>query len=257
MAGEDLCVIGQVEQPFDDVCAKLLVVAARQVGAPDAAAEERVASEDPAFDFGIEADAADGMARCADDLEGALPYFDDFAVLKITVGQVKTAVCRKSKPGSLLLGMSVVVFHIGMRRHRDAVTLLDRTVADDMVDMAMGADDHQRLEAMAVDETEEFVFLGHIGAAWIDEDAVCGIVVINDIGVFREGIKDKLFEFEHDYNFDAALRRAQGPLEHVFFGAKVGIFPQYSKEFAYLCPLIWYSCCRKNDTRFSCCFSWP
>ena len=108
-----------------------------------------------------------------------------------------------------------------------------------MVDMTMCTNDHQRLEPMAVDEAEEFVFLARIGAAWVDNDTFFDNVVVYDIGVFRERIKDKGFELEHKYCFDTALRQAQGPLRDMFFGAKVGIFPQHSKDFTYLCPLIW------------------
>ena len=54
---------------------------------------------------------------------------------------------------------------------------------------------------MTIDEAEEFIFFTSIGAAWINDDAFLGVAVINDIGVFREGIKDELFEFEHNYVF--------------------------------------------------------
>ena len=103
----------------------------------------------------------------------------------------------------------------------------------------MCTNDHQRLEPKAVDEAEEFVFLARIGATRVDDNTILDVFVIDDVGVFREGIKDKGFELEHKYCFDTALRQAQGPLRDMFFGAKVGIFPQHSKDFAYLCRLIW------------------
>jgi hypothetical protein len=62
-----------------------------------------------------------------------------------------------------------------------------------MVDMTMRFDCHQLLEAMAVYEPEEFIFLACIGAARIDDDTFLGAIVVNDISVFRKGIKDKLF----------------------------------------------------------------
>ena len=86
MAREDLRVVGKTEQAFLDARAKLLKTATREVGAPDAAAEERVASEHPTLDFGIEADAALGMAWRADNLQGTLSHLDDFAILQVTVG---------------------------------------------------------------------------------------------------------------------------------------------------------------------------
>ena len=102
MAGIDLGVVGQAEQPLDDVRAELLVTAPREVGAADAAAEECVSREDPTFYLGIEADTAHGMTRRADDLKGALPYFDDLAVFQVNIGQVAIARERKAKHRSLL-----------------------------------------------------------------------------------------------------------------------------------------------------------
>lgn len=68
MARIDFGVVGQAKQPLNDVGAKLFVIAARQVGAANAATKERIAGEHPAFNHGIEADATDGMSRRADDL---------------------------------------------------------------------------------------------------------------------------------------------------------------------------------------------
>lgn len=64
--------------------------------------------------------------------------------------------------------------------------------------MTMCTNDHQRLEPMAVDEAEEFVFLARIGATRVDDDTFFDIVVVYDIGVFREGVEDKGFELEHN-----------------------------------------------------------
>lgn len=198
MAGVDLGVVGQMEQALDDVGAELLVVASGKVGASDTAAEERVAGEDPPFDFGVEADAAHGMARRADDLQGALSHLDDFAVLKVAVRQLALTHKRHSKQLRLLTRTQEVVFHIGMRRHGDAVTLFHCRVAYNMVDVAVRVDGHQRLEAMTVDEAEEFILFARSGAARVNDDAFLGIVVVNDIGVFREGIENERIKFKHN-----------------------------------------------------------
>ena len=80
---------------------------------------------------------------------------------------------------------------------------------------------------MAIDEAKEFVFLRHIGAAWVDDDAFFFVVIVNDVGIFREGIEDERFELEHNIFFDAALRLlrqaqepAQGPLSESFSGQR-------------------------------------
>ena len=88
VAGEHFGVVGKTEQALLNARAKLLKTAPRKVGTPNATAEERVAREDPSFYFSIEADTAHGMAWRTDDFQGALPYFDDLAILQIDIGQV-------------------------------------------------------------------------------------------------------------------------------------------------------------------------
>ena len=86
MTGVDGGVVGQVEQTFLDALDEGRIAAPGEVGATYTATEECVTSEDPAFDLGIKADAALCVARGTDDLQGALPYFDDFFVLQVAVG---------------------------------------------------------------------------------------------------------------------------------------------------------------------------
>lgn len=199
----DFGVVGQMEQPFFDAIAKRLVAAARQVGAPDAAAEKRVAGEYPAFDFSIKADAAHGVTWRTDDFQGAPPYVDDFAVFQVAVGQVDVNIVLRfeTQPCRMALGLNEIVLHVVMRRHRNAITPFHGGIADNMVDMTVRIDDHQRLEAVAVDETKEFVLLAWIGAARVDDDAFFRAVVINDVSFFTERIKDERFEFEHFQQF--------------------------------------------------------
>ena len=196
MAGVDLGVVGQAEQPLDDAGTKLLVVAAREVGAADAAAEECIPSEDPAFDLGIETNATDGVAWRADDFQGTLPHFDGFSVLQIDVGQFAVARKRHPEHRGLLSRAEEVVLHVGMRRHFDAVALFHGGIAYNMVDVTMRVDYHQRLEVVAVDKAKEFIFLTCIGAAWVNDDAFEGVVV-KDVGVFAKKIENEGFEFEH------------------------------------------------------------
>lgn len=92
MAGVDGGVVGEAEKAFLDALAEHLVAAALKVGTAYATAEERIASEDPVLNFGIEADAALGMARGADDLQGAFAHLDDFAVFQVAVGKLTVAV---------------------------------------------------------------------------------------------------------------------------------------------------------------------
>ena len=223
VAGEDGGVVGQAEKSFLDALAERFVIAASEVGAPDAAAKECVAGEDPAFHFGIEAHAALGMAWRTNHFQGALPYSYDFAVFQVEVGQIDMgfALGSEAEPHRLSLGLNEVGMRVGMGRHLDAIAVLDGVVSDDVVDVTVRVDDHQRLEAVAVDEAKELVFLAGIATARVDDDAVVCSVVVNDVCAFREGIEDEGFEFEHDLSFDAGLRDARRETQNAIFGAKI------------------------------------
>ena len=86
-----------MKQPFLDAIAQYFITASREVGTPDATTKQCIAREDPTFDFGIKADATLGMTRGANDLQSALPYLDDFAILQAAVGQLAFAIARHPK----------------------------------------------------------------------------------------------------------------------------------------------------------------
>ena len=199
VAGEDLCVVGQMEQALYYAVAQGFIIASGHIGATDAAAEKRVAGKDPAFDFSIEADAASCMARRANHLQSALTQLDKLAIGKMDIRQVHVdfAFFTKAQPGRVTFGLDVVIFHIGMCGHFDTVMTLYNTIAHYMVDMAMRVDNHQGLEAVAVDEAEEAVRFVMRGTTGIDDEAFFGVVVIDDVGVFRKRVENEGFEFEH------------------------------------------------------------
>jgi len=89
-----------------------------------------------------------------------------------------------------------VAFHIEMCRHWNAVTPFDSSIAKNVVDVTMRIDSHQWLEAVAIDEAKKLVFLIRRTTTWVDDDTFARFG-INDICVFREGVEDKGFEFEH------------------------------------------------------------
>lgn len=231
MAGEDLGVVGQAEQPLLDARAERLVVASGEVGAPNAAAEKRVAGEDPAFHLGIEADAAFGVAWRADDLKRAVTHLDDLAIVQPAVGKLAFALERNTEQQRLLFRALEIGFHVGMCRHFDAVFLLDSRIAYDVVEMAVRVDGQNGFEAMAVDETKELVFGTDCITAWVDDDAVLGVGVVNDVSVFREGVENELFYIEHN---------------DVFRG-KDNAFWEALRDFAYLCGLIFDTDVVKNE----------
>ena len=56
---------------------------------------------------------------------------------------------------------------------------------------------------MAVDESKELVLLGHVGTAWIYDDAFLGFAIVYHIGILGKRIEDKGFELEHDFKISA------------------------------------------------------
>ena len=91
VARENGSVVGSMKEARLDALAECFIATAREVGAANAATEKRVTGENPTFNFGKEADATLGMTRRADNLQCALPYFDDFAVLQVSVREVAVA----------------------------------------------------------------------------------------------------------------------------------------------------------------------
>ena len=112
MARVDFGVVRKAKKVLLDAMEKRFVISTGKIGAADAAAEECVAGENPAFNLGIEAYATLGMTWRADNLKGTLPHFDNVAVLQVVVRHVKTTFRRKSKPSSLLFGMGIVLFYL-------------------------------------------------------------------------------------------------------------------------------------------------
>ena len=215
MAGKDFGVVGQMEQAFADALTKQFVIASCHISASDASAKEGVACKDPSLDFGIKADATLGVAWGADHLQRAPTHLDDFAVLQVKVGQIDIDLTfgPESQPHRVTFGLCEVRVHIGMCCHLDMITFLDCIVTKDVVDMTVRIDNHQWLEALAVDESEKSVFLVRCSTAWVDDNAFFGAVVVNDISVFSKGIEDERFEFEHGCFIEPALRQAQGPIK--------------------------------------------
>lgn len=158
VTGIDGGIVGQAEESFLDAPDERLKVAARKVGAAYAAAKEGIARENPAFNLGIKTDAAFSVTWGTNDLQCAFAYLDDFTVLQVVVRQFAFIVERQSEQTSLLLRTKEVAFHIRMGGYWDVVFTFEGGVAEDVVDVAMGVDDHQWLQPMAVYEAEELVF---------------------------------------------------------------------------------------------------
>ena len=173
----------------------------------------------------------DGVAWRADDLKRAVTHLDDLAIVQPAVGKLAFALERNTEQQRLLFRALEIGFHVGMCRHFDAVFLLDSRIAYDVVEMAVRVDGQNGFEAMAVDETKELVFGTDCITAWVDDDAVLGVGVVNDVSVFREGVENELFYIEHN---------------DVFRG-KDNAFWEALRDFAYLCGLIFDTDVVKNE----------
>lgn len=194
-------VVGKGKKPCTNGLAKLFEVATREVGATDAAAEQRVTSEDPALDGCVEANASSGMAWGANHLQNTFANFDFLIIPQILVRKVDVAHGLHSKPYRLTLGLPKISMRVGMCRHRDAVAMLHGFVPHHMIHMSMGVDHHQRLQLMTVDEAKQTVFFRRGRTSGINDDTFTSFFITDDIGVFTEWVENKRVQFEHNDRF--------------------------------------------------------
>lgn len=196
MARVDCRVVGQREQARTDRLAKLLIVASREVGAPNAPTEQGVTREHPAFHDGIEADAPLGMAGREDDLQGAVTQRNHLIVFQIDIRILLSVLPGHPEVWCLTFGTDIVLLRLSVSGHLDAVTLLHRGIADDMIEMPMRVDDQDGMQLMAVDEAKKPILLLGSRTARVDDDAIA-VLIVKDIGVLTDGIENKSVQFEH------------------------------------------------------------
>ena len=191
-----LRIVRQGEQTRAYGLAKLIEIAARQVGAPDASAEKGIAREDPTFCRSIKTDASTSMTRRANHLQNAIANPNLFIILQLHIGKVYVSDRLKTQPNCLTLGLREIGMRIRMCCHRDAVATFHGTVAHHMIHMTMGIDDHQRLQLMTVKITKEAVFLFVSGTSRIHNNTFLGFIIYY-IGVFPERIEHKGIDLKH------------------------------------------------------------
>ena len=201
MAGKHFCFVRQGVQTCSDRLVELLEITAGKVGATHATTEKRIAREDPSFDGGIEADTPFGVTRGANHLQDAIAHFDFLVIFQSHIRKVDVADRLHSKPYRLALGLDNIGMRVGMCRNSNTTATFHGIVAHHMIDVAMGINNHQRLQLMAVKETIQTVFLLLRNTSGVDDDTFPSLFVINDKSVFIEGIENKRIQFEHDNRF--------------------------------------------------------
>ncbi len=179
-------------------CGKTLLhgrpTALGEVGAPDAHAEECVASEGGMFLGTVEDTGALGMAGSVDDLQGEVAHTDDITMVE------------SSTDGSLLLGELYAtegshlfreMFHelqvLSKEFDLQGIFAEDGSIAEVMVEMAVSGKEVDRLQLVLMDVVEQGLLLLGVVGATVDDGALFGGSIGEDVAVGLEGVKCEIF----------------------------------------------------------------
>ena len=181
MTGQHHRRVVEIEEPVADAGDEGLLAAAREVGAPHAAVEERVSREEHVL--GVEADAPHGVSRRLDDPHGHVA-----GLVLVAVGDGEVGFGRRDVVGdepqrvvhgraAARLDVVLVDAPLGARR------LPHLRHAAHMVHVAVGVQDVLHRDPKLLDRLENSVGL----SSGIDDDGLFGLFVTDEIDVLREG----------------------------------------------------------------------
>ena len=176
---------------------KVVVIAAVEVGAADAHLEKGVAGEGYMFFGTIEDDAAGGVAWGLEDTELVVAEADDLAGEEITAYSRELTLELDADDGLELarqVGDEEIVFFGNL--YLQAVVVVDGVDAVVVVEVAVGGQQVDGLQAVVADIVEDGGALLFIIGAAVDDDAFFGLVA-HHVGVFGEQVANEGLDVEH------------------------------------------------------------
>lgn len=178
--------VGECEEAVRDAVYQRLEVAAREVGAADAAVEEGVADYDKAVCLVVKSHAAKRMPRHMDNLELAVAYLYDFAVREVAGDFNIAKLLVDAKHHSLLLHSLAKgkVETVGENRH--LIFILEKIVAYGMVEMQMRVYDMGHYKMLALYKGVESLLFFLINNTRVDYGASLSVGVVDYVGVDAE-----------------------------------------------------------------------
>ena len=179
---------------------EVVVIAAIEVGTSDAHLEEGVAGEGHMLFGTVEDDAARGVAWGLEDTELVVAEADDLAGEEITAYSRELALEFDADDGLELsreVGDEEIVFSVYL--YLQAVSVVDGVDAVVVVEVTVGGQQVDGLQAVGADIVEDGGALLFIIGAAVDDDAFFGLVA-HHVGVFGEQVANEGLDVEHNKN---------------------------------------------------------
>ncbi len=176
---------------------EVVVIAAVEVGAADAHLEEGVAGEGHMLFGTVEDDAARGVAWGLEDTELVVAEADDLAGEEITAYSRELALELDADDGLELarqVGDEEIVFFGNL--YFQAVVVVDGVDAVVVVEVTVGGQQVDGLQAVVADIVEDGGALLFIIGAAVDNDALLGLVA-HHVGVFGKQVANEGLDVEH------------------------------------------------------------
>lgn len=191
MSREDKIVIGQGEEAALDFLDKQPIIAAREVGATDASAEEGIASDDQMLVVKHKTDTSRTMTRDIAALNTDLTKSQHIIVLDGAYLQVAHVLHLKAHDRTVGLGLTQEARTVRVHRDRKTIAFAYLAKTGDVVDMSVCEQDIFHLVVVVCDILCQLsLFIRGTGSG-VDNGATPSYLVIYQVGVHAKMIKCK------------------------------------------------------------------
>ena len=190
-------IVGQLGNDGAKTVEQSLPRATLKIGAPYAHAEECVAGEYDLFLLTIEAYAAGGVSGGVEHLQLMSAESNDITLCQKTAdGRSGMIVRQAEEVGSLLcqvLGQKLVV---GMQFGLQAEGIVDGVVAKAVIQMAVGAEQVDRLQPFLVHIPDDGLTLCIVVGTTVNDDALTAVIA-HHVGIFLQHVTAKSLDLQH------------------------------------------------------------
>ncbi len=198
VTGVDAHLVAQGQDLFEDRAHDPRVVAARQVGAADALAEERVAREERLRLRLVERHVSGRVSGRGDDLQRGVAEADFGHGVQVDVGRRGHGADLHAEDLTADRGVLQQETVLAREGEGDAVGRAQPLHAERVVEVAVRIDRHRGPQSVLLEEVAEGGVLAFVGVARVDYGAL-GRVVPHDVGVFLYRIELETSDF-HDFS---------------------------------------------------------
>ena len=198
MSAIDSSVVGQRRNYMAQTGQQLLPRAPLKIGAPHAHAKQRVAREQHFLGFAIEGNATWGVSRCVEHTQLMTAERDAVAIGKETPdGRCGTVVGHAEHVGCLLgqIGCKKLVF--GMQLGLETESIIDRIIAEAVVQMAVSAEQTYWLQVLIVQISHDGLAFAIEKGTTVNNNALPGLIA-DYISILLKQIELKSLDVQHN-----------------------------------------------------------